>query len=429
MTSEDKEVKLPSLTDPDKPSKNSHRKDYMLLLFIVLLKLGDSVEIYFPGVITQTVSCELGVSGIQEAVLAVIFYLFMSVAIVISPFIPKQIGERLTLILSLYLSVVFVILCAIFPNYYTLLLSRAVTGMSVGINERLGDVFLVKLASSEIFVRKGSFLTEGLAMSVGGAWVSFLGWLTLDLVGWRFFILFISTPFFIPAIILLHCCMEGDKQVDKGPKVEENMIPSETHSLVEPLNDPKFSVKVIRSSLFSFSNVGVGYGTIILLPWMIRSYKATSLEDIEDGTCIEVVKGHDFLTSTLVFGIPTIVGNALGYLLWSREKFLIPHVTVTSAMAFSFGMILSKPSLVAVMVLFGVSYLCYSIQSVELSVLNYDYEYFGKLNFELGIYISAISSGIGAVVGTCFSAFLTPFKAVTALVVIICTELVVTIIL
>ena len=438
-TTKDTKADMAFSTDPDEPSENPIRKDYQLLLLMILLKLGDTIETYLPGIITQTVSCELGISEFQESVLAVIFYILLSITILISAFISKLFGERLVLVLSLYSSIVFVILSAIFPNYYTLLLSRAVAGISVGFTGRLSDVYLVKLASSKTFLAKDSFLAEGLAISVGVAWVFLLAWLVLDLVGWRIYILMTSTPFFLPSIIILHCCLKDNtfnkgileiepkaEETSKPPETEVTSRPRETDSLVGPMSDPKFFAKAIRSSLFSFSSVCIGYGSIILLPWMMRRYKLATLDDTEDGTCKEVVRGSDFLTFTLVMGVPTIVGNILGYFLWSRAKFLIPHVTVTSATVFSFSMILTKPNFIAIMILFGVTNLCYSIQSVELTILHYDYEYFGKLQFELGTYISAVSSGIGAVFGTCFSAFLDPFKAVTALVVFACTELALT---
>ena len=86
---------------------------------------------YLPGVITQKASCELGVSDFREGMLAVIFYLFYASAILVSCAICNRMGERLTIILSLYLSIIFAILCAIVSNYYTFLLSRALTAECV----------------------------------------------------------------------------------------------------------------------------------------------------------------------------------------------------------------------------------------------------------------------------------------------------------
>ena len=113
------------------PSGTTSKNDYSLLLLVVLIKLGDSVEVYLPGVITQQASCELSVSNFQEGLLAVTFYIFFAIAILMACPVSSRLGERMTMVLSLYMSIVFAILCAIVPNYYTLILSRALTGICV----------------------------------------------------------------------------------------------------------------------------------------------------------------------------------------------------------------------------------------------------------------------------------------------------------
>ena len=51
--------------------------DYMLLVLGSLVKYGDALEVYLPSVITQKVSCELGVTSTQEGCLALIMYLIL----------------------------------------------------------------------------------------------------------------------------------------------------------------------------------------------------------------------------------------------------------------------------------------------------------------------------------------------------------------
>ena len=59
-------------------------KDYQLLAFNLLIKFGDSVEIYLPGVITQKVSYELNLSKTQEGFLGVTLYITMAASILIA---------------------------------------------------------------------------------------------------------------------------------------------------------------------------------------------------------------------------------------------------------------------------------------------------------------------------------------------------------
>ena len=96
------------------------KQDYLLALLAVLINIGDGVEVFLPGVITQTVSCELGLSDFQEGILAVIMFLFWAIATMISVPISEKLGERFTMLLSLYLSIFFAILCAAVPNFPTI---------------------------------------------------------------------------------------------------------------------------------------------------------------------------------------------------------------------------------------------------------------------------------------------------------------------
>ena len=173
-------------------------QDYLLVSLAMLIKVGDGVEGYLPGVITQKVSCELGLSDFQEGVLAVVLIFFWTISILVSMPIANRLGERITLFLSLYLSIIFAVLCAFVPNYYTLLLSRALTGICAGLNSSVTSIFLAKHVSSKDVLTKSSFLAESMSFAVGGTWVSLLGWLCLDIVGWRIFILLTSIHSLFP---------------------------------------------------------------------------------------------------------------------------------------------------------------------------------------------------------------------------------------
>ena len=338
----------------------------------------------------------------------------------------------MTMVLSLYMSIVFAVLCAIVPNYYTLILSRALTGMCVGLNGCTSGLFFAKFASSKEVVTKGSFLFEALTFPIGGTWVTILGWLFLDLVGWRVFVLLTSIPLFIPPLIMLHCCFKDHEQKESKHgelKINERSTSDETDKLVNSGNVPNFAARVTRSCLFTFSNLCVGYSTIILAPWMIRIYKidqgARAQDDVIFKKCEEVVKDTDFLILAVVIGVSNIVGRLLGIFLWGRVKFLFFQSSITVVVALSFGILLLKPSFLVSMVFLGLSKFCYSMQGAEIAVLRYDYDYFGKLKFELGSYLSSASSMVGAVVGTSLSAFLDPYIALIVLLIIACSEVVV----
>ena len=65
-------------------------RDCLVLTLNILVKLGDSVEIYLPGVITQDVSCQMGLSSLQEGFLAVILYVTMGATILVTAFLTDR---------------------------------------------------------------------------------------------------------------------------------------------------------------------------------------------------------------------------------------------------------------------------------------------------------------------------------------------------
>ena len=408
------------------------KQDYLLALLAVLINIGDGVEVFLPGVITQKVSCELGLSDFQEGILAVIMFLFWAIATMISVPISEKLGDRFTMLLSLYLSIFFAILCAAVPNYYTLLLSRALIGICVGLNFSTVGISLAKLHSSKEVHTQSCFLST-FGFAVGGTWVSLLGWMILDIVNWRVFVLLTSIPLFVPPIIILHIFLnEKPDKVEEGDNeavVEIYTVPTEADGLVDkmPQNIPNsnYHIRVFKASLFLFCSLCSGFGCIILVPWLMRSYKKDLVRDTENGNCGEVVQGNDFLILAAVTGATNLVGRPLGYFLWSRVKFVTLQFTITATMALSYGFVLAKPGIVASVILLGMAKLCYSIQSTETRILLYDRDYYGSSGFELGSAVTLTSGVIGAVVGTSLAAFLDYFSAILATLVIVCVELVV----
>ena len=397
------------------------KSDYVNLILGSLIKFGDGVEIYLPGVITQKVSCELGVTGPQESILAVILYVFLAVSVITSIPLSKKFGERNVLLISLYMSILFAVLCALVPNYWTLLVSRALIGICVGLNMATVGVFTSKHASSEEVADATAFVTGSVALTIGSGWISILGWLLLDTIDWRNFVLVTSIPIFAPPILMLHCCatrarVTDEKHATSTPSTSQQ---SESAILLERKSSTgsSFAFKVIKASLFVSFNVYVGYGSIILLPSVIRGYKHVDENDTTFRAirkCKEVVQGNDLLIIALVTGGANVIGRPLGYFLRKHISFRVLQSTLALANALSYGIMLFNPGLVLASVLMGVGKLSYSIQGAEASILPYDLSYFGSANFELGAGIVMSSAMAGSVLGTSLAAFLAPNAAVFA---------------
>ena len=87
------------------------KQNYLYLALSMMVKFGDGVEIYLPGVITQKVSCELGLSSLQEGLLASILYVFQGIAVLSAVKLLLVWGEGSCVVLALLLNRVYNSVC------------------------------------------------------------------------------------------------------------------------------------------------------------------------------------------------------------------------------------------------------------------------------------------------------------------------------
>ena len=66
------------------------RHDFYLITCLVLINFGDGVELYLPGVFTQTASTELNITKNQEDVMGIVMYISLTLTIVfVTPFLKQ----------------------------------------------------------------------------------------------------------------------------------------------------------------------------------------------------------------------------------------------------------------------------------------------------------------------------------------------------
>ena len=111
---------------------------------------------------------------------------------------------------SLYLSAFNTVVCALVGNYITLLLARSLIGVCIGLNMTIVWVMITGLASGKDII-EFIVIVASVMYTIGGVWSAVLGYLLLDVVGWRIFILLTSLPIFIPTIFMLHFCFVGTR--------------------------------------------------------------------------------------------------------------------------------------------------------------------------------------------------------------------------
>lgn len=386
------------------------KQDCLIILLTSLIQFGDGIEFYLPGVITQKVSCELRVSSTQEGVLGITLYVSLALSSLLSIPIARYIGNKRILLLSLYISVFFAVFCAVVANYYTLLLSRALIGLCVGLNAATEGVYRLERVST------GAVNTLGISAAMfsaaaGCGWVSLMSFFFIDMVGWRIFVLIVSLPVFITSIILLHCCI-GDEREALPEKCEDSVCEnSQVKSSQERC--PHYWTNVIHMSMLRFINLLLGWGGILLLPALLRQInKEVSHQELSFDPCADTIHGTQFLIIAFVSGFGNIIGRVAGSWLHGRGNIRLIQGLLATAMTGAYIALIFDTSLVTVTISMGVTKCIYGMMMMQQLLWTYDGTLFGKADVGLAAAITFSAAASGAVAGNSFAAFLDPITAV-----------------
>ena len=115
-------------------SKRRKKKEWMQTVVIVFTFFADFIEVFTPGVITQSVSCELTLNKTHETILTVALYVSLLVSSLITKPVSELVPRRTHILFSSYLAIAVTVLCACVPNFETLVLSRILLGTSLSIS-------------------------------------------------------------------------------------------------------------------------------------------------------------------------------------------------------------------------------------------------------------------------------------------------------
>ena len=394
------------------------KQDYILLTLAAFIKFGVGTIVFLPGVISSKVACEMDISGvIEQGMLLIILNATLAVSNLVAVPLARAVGERATLLFSLYFSVLVSIAGSMVWDYSSLLTSRAFIGLACGLNITTVGVFGAKRISSTAILPRFSFIHDSVAYTIGTNWIFVMAWLFLDKIGWRAFFLSVSIPILIPPIIILHF-------------IETTTLSPEATSLMRGGNETQpiienFARSLLKASLFGGFNLFIGYGSVHLLPALHEG-------DINNGTgiVIEITQiecednvvtrenGRQYLLFMAAIGIANLLGRPLGYFLRSNFKFVFLQTAVMLGFAASYATVLSKSGVLVDSIMMTIAKLCYSIQGPERSILHYDIEYFGHSGLSLGGALMQAACLVGGVLSTCIIYFIDPYTAVILILVV-----------
>ena len=338
---------------------------YLALAAVTFGKLGESVEFMLPAVITQPVSCELGLTPQQEHLVALAQYISAAVFSLVSvPFL-QRFPRRPIILFSLYLAVASAVLCAVVPEYVSLLLSRILVGITISTGMSPLSVYMAEYSPHKKFYVL-STVAGTLGWTVGGGWCGILGYLLMERVGWRWFVLLTSVPLFIPSILAFQCFLP------------------ETLSSNKTINNPD-SVRTSRKSMISrivkltIINAIRGfpcYGSMLLVPAIL---KVDNIRNSRGGPC-NTIHGEQFLAVTLVFGLSHLLGNGVSYIIHylkipSAVKFTVLSVVTTASFILTLAF---DDNTMLIITALCVGQFAMSAYSLEITILSYDAYFFTR---------------------------------------------------
>ncbi|XP_063689524.1 putative transporter svop-1 [Bolinopsis microptera] len=404
-------------TRKDGTRKDWTRKDWILLFLGLLINVGDGIEIYLPGVLTQYVACEIGVNDWQEGILGCILYLTMGITTFAAAPLSTRFGRRETILLSLYGSIVSTIVCSVAGNYLTLLLSRALIGFTVGLNISVTYVFQAEKASSKKIVNT-LILVSSLGYSVGSIWIPVIAYFSLDLLGWRTFLLIASLPIFIPPILILHIFLKDSSNLEtitQAEPTESGEVEAEPteDGEVEAVEVPNFKMRLFKLCFFAIINSYQGWGTILLLPSLIRLFNVKEVGG-EGTNCETVTQGNQFFLLAFVAGAAGL-GRIASPIIRKKIRFRILYTSLAVLILASYTMLLLiEENLIVIVVTTFLGKLVYGMISMEKNYISYDVRYFGKNGMAIGSGLMQGAGSMAAVAGTALVSFASPQIAIIA---------------
>jgi hypothetical protein len=237
--------------------------------------------------------------------------------------------------------------------------------------------------------------------SLGGVWSALLGYLLLEEMGWRTFVLVTSLPVFIPPIIMLHCYLQEETCSELQEEREEIMT-KETQT-----TDPNYAARIAKLGILSGICYFLGWMTILLVPSLIQMFK---IKEVGPGSDCSLTATHG--VELLLLGLVTfasIPGRILIHYARKNISFRKRQVLVALLnMGCFVGMILQENLAVTVTTNFVIK-LLYGVTVMECNYISYDESYFEPAVFALGSSIAMASGMMGGVIGLALVAFTPPF--------------------
>ncbi|XP_063685460.1 uncharacterized protein LOC134819440 [Bolinopsis microptera] len=397
------------LVDKDNQQQTTWtRNDKMLLICCLLCDFADGTEIDLPGMLTQQVSCDIGISHWKEGLLDCILFFSLAVSVMIAGPLAKRFEKRKIVLISLYLSVCSLVFCGMVANFTALFLSRAILGFCCGLRYTIIYVWAADIVSNKEILDRILMITQ-IFYTAGSMWSSVLGFLLLEWIGWRKFLLFSTLPVLSPPIIMVHFCVKDIK----GSQIERSEDEAEQQETVTVSN---FAARTTKMGLLVACVTFNGWLTTLLVPALIQMLKINKAGPNIDCS-VTMTQGPELLLLALVnfAGMPSVF-----LMHWIKDKIGFRKLQgfVSLVYVANFVLMLTQQNLAVAIFTNFITKFLNGIIVLGYSYVLFDVNYFGPSNFEVGASIATAIGLIGGMAGSGMAAFAsTSSVIITALVV------------
>ncbi|XP_063693641.1 synaptic vesicle 2-related protein-like [Bolinopsis microptera] len=326
---------------------------YLYWLMVLLVVYSDYAELTLLSVILPILRCEWGLSTTFETAITITVYGSYALLAAVFGRVADIYGRKKVVIWSTMFLLLAAFLGATSSNKWVFLVSRLFTGACIGINTSVVICYATEIAESRY--RTYGVTTVVLGSFVGVAAVNGMAFLFLQIVGWRWFIMLVSTPA-LPALVLIlvlpesprFLCVSGqqDKAMEavrtmanlNGRELPGNIqmacFDNEELGSYSTVLNKEHRKSIIALSVIYFSNLLIEFGLIVLLPLIFSSDMCGASHTVTHECRL---LSQDDLWKITIATVGSIFGTIAALFLAERIGRLVPIRVASFVMLLSIG--------------------------------------------------------------------------------------------
>eukprot|EP00116_Pleurobrachia_bachei_P003773 sb/3464035/ len=255
-----------------------------------MIPLSGTFQLTVISVLIPVLRCDWSLNPHFEAAITVSVFGSCALTALLLSKLSDQYGRRRVVMVATVVMMLGVVLGVTAPNKWVFLAGRVVVGACVGVNSSIVICYATEYASSRWRTIGVTVLISAMFLSV--FLVNLLAWFALNNIGWRWFLVLVSTPL-IPLLILVSFLPESPRylvvsgQSDRAlaalswlAKMNSRSLPPNLAVVCygnaelgrfRELFSPRYRRATIALAISYASNIFLEFGLVLLLPLLFNT--------------------------------------------------------------------------------------------------------------------------------------------------------------